>query len=111
MRPEHLYLTDILEAARAIAGFCKDTRFEQFEGNDMLRSAVLQKLIVIGEAVSHLPYKFCVQNPKIPWVDMINFRNFAVHEYFSVNWRIVWETAIGDIPPIEKQIAKLLEKL
>ena len=47
MRPEQLYLTDILEAARAIAAFCKDVRFEQFEGNDMLRSAVLQKIVVI----------------------------------------------------------------
>jgi len=33
-----------------------------------------------------------------------------VHEYFSVNWRIVWDTTIEDIPPIEKQVAKLLEK-
>jgi len=41
---------------------------------------------------------------------MINFRNFAVHEYFSVNWRIVWDTAIEDILPIEKQIWKLLEE-
>jgi len=76
----------------------------------MLRSAVLQKLIVIGEAAARLPDKFCFQNPKIPWVDMINFRNFAVHEYFSVNWRIVWDTTIEDIPPIEKQIGKLLEE-
>ncbi|HVM72358.1 MAG TPA: HepT-like ribonuclease domain-containing protein, partial [Anaerolineales bacterium] len=59
---------------------------------------------------SHLSDAFCLQNPEIPWVDMINFRNFAVHEYFSVNWRIVWDTAIGDIPPIEKQIAELLER-
>ena len=110
MRPEQLYLTDILDAARSIASFCKDVHFEQFEGNDMLRSAVLQKLIVIGEAAAHLPDKFCFQNPKIPWVDMINFRNFAVHEYFSVNWRIVWDTVIEDIPPIEKQIGKLLEE-
>jgi uncharacterized protein with HEPN domain len=110
MRPEQLYLTDILEAAMSIAAFCKGVRFNQFEGNDMLRSAVLQKLIVIGEAATHLPDKFCMQNPKIPWMDMINFRNFAVHEYFSVNWRIVWDTAIDDIPPIEKQIEKLLEK-
>jgi uncharacterized protein with HEPN domain len=110
MRPEQLYLTDILEAARAIAVFCKDVRFEQFEGYDMLRSAVLQKLIVIGEAAAHLPDKFCMQNPKIPWIDMISFRNFAVHEYFSVNWQIVWDTAIEDIPAIEKQIAKVLEK-
>ena len=47
MRPEQLYLTDILDAARAIAAFCKDVRFEQFEGNDMLRSAVLQKIVFI----------------------------------------------------------------
>ena len=53
MRPEQLYLTDILDAARSIASFCKDVHFEQFEGNDMLRSAVLQKLIVIGEAAAH----------------------------------------------------------
>jgi uncharacterized protein with HEPN domain len=108
MRPEELYLTDILEAAHAIAVFCKDARFDQFEGNDMLRSAVLQKLSVIGEAAAHLPDTFCLQNPKVPWVDMIAFRNFAVHEYFSVNWHIVWDTAIEDIPPIEKQIAKLV---
>jgi uncharacterized protein with HEPN domain len=110
MRPEQLYLNDILEAARSIAAFCKGVRFNQFEGNDMLRSAVLQKLIVIGEAAAHLSDEFCVQHPEIPWVDMVNFRNFAVHEYFSVNWRIVWDTAIDDIPPIEKQIAKLLEE-
>ena len=77
----------------------------------MLRSAVLQKLIVIGEAAGHLSEKFSNKNPEIPWVDMINFRNFAVHEYFSVNWKIVWDTAIGDIPPIEKQIAKLVKEL
>jgi len=111
MRPEQLYLTDILEATKSIAIFCVDARFDQFEGNDMLRSAVLQKLIVIGEAAAHLPANFCLQNPRIPWVDMVNFRNFAVHEYFSLNWRIVWDTAVHDIPPIEKQIAKLLEKL
>ena len=63
MRPEQLYLTDVLDAPRAIAAFCKDVRFEQFEVNDMLRSAVLQKLIVIGEAAAHLPDKFCFQNP------------------------------------------------
>ena len=58
LRLEELYLTDILEAARAIAVFCRDARFDQFEGNDMLRSTVLQKLIVIGEAAAHLPDTF-----------------------------------------------------
>ena len=110
MRPEQLYLTDILEASRAIVTFCADVHFEQFEGNDMLRSAVLQKLIVIGEAVARLPKKFYRQHPEIPWVDMINFRNFAVHEYFAVNWQIVWDTATEDVPSLEVQINELLEQ-
>jgi uncharacterized protein with HEPN domain len=110
MRPEQLYLTDILEATRAIAAFCGNVRYDQFEGDDMLRSAVLQKLIVIGEAVAHLPDTFCQQHPEIPWVDMISFRNFAVHEYFAVNWQIVWDTAIEDIPTLEAQIRELLGK-
>ena len=108
MRPEELYLTDILEAAQAITKFCESVRFEQFEGNDMLRSAVLQKLIVVGEAASHMPDQYRIEHPDIPWLDMIAFRNFAVHEYFAVNWQIVWDTAKEDIPLIEKQIKELL---
>jgi len=87
-----------------------DVHYDQFEGNDILRSAVLQKPIVIGEAVAHLPDTFCRQHPDVPWVDMISFRNFAVHEYFAVNWQIVWDTATEDIPPLEMQIKKLLEQ-
>lgn len=54
MRPEKLYLTDILEAAEAIRNFCKGVTYVQFEEDDMRRSAVLQKLIVIGEAAGRL---------------------------------------------------------
>ena len=110
MRPEKLYLSDILEAAQAILKFCESVPFEKFEGNDMLRSAVLQKLIVVGEAASRMPDNYSMNHPEIPWVDMINFRNFAVHEYFAVNWQIVWDTTKDDIPLIEKQIKALLEE-
>jgi uncharacterized protein with HEPN domain len=111
MRPEKLYLTDIFEAILAINQFCKNIRFNEFKGNDMLRSAVLQKLIVVGEAANHLPENFCAEYAEIPWVDMINFRNFAVHSYFAVNWKIVWDTVKKDLPPIEKQIERLMEDI
>lgn len=48
MRPEMLYLTDIVEAAQAIERFLMGHDFNDFEQNDMLNSAVLQKLTVIG---------------------------------------------------------------
>lgn len=42
MRHEKLYLTDIVEAAQAIERFIKGERFEGFEQNEMMNSAVLQ---------------------------------------------------------------------
>jgi len=110
MRPEKLYLTDILEAAQAIEEFCAGVTFEQFAKEDMRRSAVLQKLIVIGEAAARLPNEFASRYPDIPWVDMVGFRNIAVHEYFSVRWDTVWVAATEEVPVLRKQIEQIMRE-
>ena len=50
MRHESLYLTDIVEAADYIAEFIEGTDFQAFQESELLRSAVVQKLAVTGEA-------------------------------------------------------------
>ena len=90
MRPEKLYLTDIVEAARAIEKFIMDVDFNEFAQNEMMNSAVLQKLTVIGEAASKLPKEFTKRFPEIPWRDIVGFRTIAVHEYFAVRWDILF---------------------
>jgi uncharacterized protein with HEPN domain len=108
MRPEKLYLTDIIEAADAIGRFCEEISFEEMTSDEMRQAAVLQKLIVIGEAVTRLPSKFHQEHKEIPWADIAGFRNIAVHEYFAIQWDIVWETVTQDVPVLRKQIAELL---
>jgi len=108
MRHEKLYLTDIVEAARAIEKFITGEDFEEFERNEMMNSAVLQKLSVIGEAASKLPKEFTQRFPEIPWIDIIGFRNIAVHEYFAVRWDIVWVAASEEAPTLRNQIEKIL---
>ncbi|HNE03966.1 MAG TPA: hypothetical protein PKJ84_04770 [Anaerolineales bacterium] len=44
MRPEKLYLTDIVEAAQAIERFVMGESYYEFEQNEMMNSAVLQKI-------------------------------------------------------------------
>ena len=108
MRPEKLYLTDIIEAADAIGRFCDGVSIDILLDDEMRQSAILQKLIVIGEAAARLPDEFHQRHQEIPWSDIIGFRNIAIHEYFSVNWKIVWSTATNDVPALRKQIAELL---
>ena len=109
MRPEKLYLADIAEAAQAIERFLMGQDFNEFEQNEMLNSAILQKLTVIGEAASHLPKKFTNRFPEIPWMDIISFRNIAVHEYFAIRWDIAWIAATEETPALKEQIEKILK--
>lgn len=109
MRRERLYLTDIVEAADAIASFLKDAGEQDFLHDELRQSAVLQKLAVIGEAGARLPAPFKEQYATIPWRDIVAFRNIAVHAYFAVDWRIVWTTATEDVPVLREQVAAILK--
>ena len=108
MRPEELYLTDIVDAADAIARFLGEIEREDFLNDELRQSAVLQKLVVIGEAAARLSPDFQKRHPEIEWRDVISFRNIAVHEYFAVNWEIVWVTATQDVPLLREKIAAIL---
>ena len=108
MRREELSLTDIVEAADEIKQFLEGIQLEDFLNDKLRQSAVLQKLIVIGEAAARLSREFRAQYPEIEWADIVGFRNIAVHAYFSVNWSIVWTTATQDVPDLQRQIAQIL---
>lgn len=107
-RTEQLYLEDILEAAESVERFVEGIPQDVFLRSDLIRSAVLHKLTVIGEAVARLPTEFRERHPEIEWRDIIGFRNFAVHAYFAVDWNIVWTTATGDIPRLKPRIREVL---
>lgn len=108
MRREALYLADIVEAAQAIESFVADYHRDVFVENDLVRSAVLQKVAIIGEAAARLPRDLQSRYPEIPWADIIGFRNIVVHAYFSVDWETVWITATQDVPELKQQIAAVI---
>jgi uncharacterized protein with HEPN domain len=109
MRREELYLRDIVEAADAIAGFLVGVVRAAFLVDDLLRSAVLQKLTIIGEAAARLPGPFKESHPAVEWPDVVAFRNLAVHAYFAIDWTIVWTTAVEDAPRIRTAVVEILE--
>jgi uncharacterized protein with HEPN domain len=110
-RRDELYLGDIAEAAEAIRLFL--TRLDSsgrqgFIDDDLVRSAVLQKLSVIGEAAARVSEETRAAHPEIPWRQARGMRNLLVHAYFSVDWEIVWTTAGESVPKLAEQVAVLL---
>jgi len=109
MRREELYLRDIVDASDAIQRFVEEVDEQDFIVDEMRQSAVLQKLMIIGEAVARISESFRKQYPEIPWTDIVGFRNIVVHEYFSIDWSIVWTTATDDVPELQQQITSILD--
>jgi uncharacterized protein with HEPN domain len=111
-RRDDLYLADILEAAEAIRSFvARLDRLDRgaFLENDLVRSAVLQKLSVIGEAAARVSDETRALNPEIPWHQARGMRNLLIHVYFSVDWDIVWNTATDAVPRLAAQVERVVE--
>lgn len=73
-----------------------------------MKAAVLHELTVIGEAASRLPSEFKERQPLGTVVEGRGLRNFVVHEYFGLDWSIVWDTATVLVPDLRRQIASIL---
>jgi uncharacterized protein with HEPN domain len=44
----------------------------------------------------------------MPWLPMRTMRNKMIHDYFTVDPLIVWQTVKTDLPPLRALIVKLL---
>lgn len=108
MRSEKLYLADIADATDLIRRAINGLTEGEWLADEVRRDAVMYRLIIIGEAANHCSPDFRIRHPAINWRSIIGFRNFSVHEYFSVEWDIVWDTITDDLPILARQVAQIL---
>ncbi len=89
MRSEEQYLTDIVEAADAIARFLVGVDKDAFLQDELRQSAVIQKIEVIGEAAGKISGSLRNRYPEVEWSQIVGMRNILIHGYFSVKMGIV----------------------
>lgn len=108
MRPDLVLLRDITRASVAVDAFIVGRSREAFIDDDLLRSAVMYKLIVIGEAVNRLSPDLRAAHGEIDWPGIVAFRNRATHGYFAVDWSIAFEIASADLPALRTAIEPIV---
>ena len=108
MPRDDLYPVEMIEVCRHIGVFLADIKPEAWVESELVRSAVLQKLIVLGEAAGAISSDCRERNPDIPWSTVKAFRNVVVHEYFAMEWPRVYAIALTDVPILEVQLMGVL---
>ena len=108
MRREELYLADLIDNARAVRGYLDGVTRERWDAEDILRDAVLYRMLLLGEIASALPDELRDRYPDVAWRQVRAFRNLAVHKYVGVDWAVVWKIAQEEPPLLESQVLAII---
>ena len=106
--PERSYgllLADMLESCTSILEYTRDLSFEGFMGDKKTRDAVIRNFEVLGEAARRVPERIRKTNAEIEWRKLSDLRNILIHDYFGINYTIVWNI-IKDYLPLQFELLK-----
>ena len=107
-RTYRMYLEDIKVAMNRIAEYISGLTFMDFKRDYKTVDAVIRNFEIIGEAAKNLPFEFKEKYPEVPWDEMYLLRNKVSHEYFGVDYEIIWDVASNYLPENEQQIDEIL---
>ncbi len=75
------------------------------------QDAMIRNFEIIGEASVHISDETKEKYPDVEWYKIRALRNFVAHEYFGVQLKTIWATAITNIPVLKKQIQQIIDAL
>ncbi len=104
-----IYLEDILTSILRIEEYMGDMEFIEFKRNYLVVDAVVRNFEIIGEASKNIPEKIHHKYPSIPWRKMIGLRNLISHEYFGIDYEMIWTIAKNSLPQNRIDIQMIIE--
>lgn len=86
-----LLLDDMLQSCYKIKLYTKGIDFKLFINDDKTIDAVVRNFEIIGEAANRIDEDFKKKHNHIEWNRIRGFRNRIVHDYFGIDYQIVWD--------------------
>lgn len=110
-RSEKLLLEDILDAIENILAYTDGLDFDTFHADRKTQDAVVRNFEIIGEAANKLPVDLIAAYPNVDWSGIIGFRHKLIHDYFGVDYFIVWSIIQTQLSPLQNQIKQVLKAI
>ncbi len=109
-RSWHDYIRDIHDELVYTGSLFPGLKYNAFVADDTLKRAVIRSLEVIGEAVKNIPDEIKSKYPLVEWREYAGLRDKLAHHYFGIDYEIVWDALVSDIPALTKAIDAIVVK-
>jgi len=78
--------------------------------DETLKRAFVRSIEIIGEAVNRLPDEFRSEQSAIDWRAIAGTRDKLIHDYFGIDYDIVWDIVSNEIPELRRFVRGILKK-
>lgn len=103
-----------------IKGYCKevldtlkmiDNSYEEFDKSFIIKNSICMDLFQIGELVNRLDVGYLEETKdKMNWNQVRGMRNRLAHDYLKIDYKIVFDIAISDVPVLNDFLTEQINK-
>lgn len=99
-------LVEIDDALDFVRGYDR----KRFTSDRQTRKSTAASVQNIGESARHLSPEFRLAHPQIGWPKVVGMRNRIVHNYWDINYHVVWAVVHNELPPLRDALAPLVDE-
>jgi uncharacterized protein with HEPN domain len=83
---------------------------DKFFNDETLKRAFVRSIEIIGEATKKLSDELKQNYPNIEWKAIAGMHDRLIHDYFGIDYEIVWDVVINKIPQLHTEIQQIINK-
>lgn len=77
----------------------------------MMRFACVKQIEIIGEAANMITPETRVLFSDLEWKQIIGMLHILVHEYFGIDFDLIWQVIIADLPALKEKILAVVNSI
>ena len=101
----------ILEAINEIQLYTDSSDLKKFLADSMMRFACVKQIEIIGEAANYITPEIKATFSDLEWTQIIGMRRILVHEYFGMDFELIWQVIINDLPILKEKIETVINSI